>query len=247
VSGGVRLFVTPKAGSDDAQCEDAVAAGEGASPLRVAVADGASASFGAAEWARLLCGAWVDGTLTPEDLPDALPTLGRRWRDAVLAEPLPWYAQERARGGAFAAFCGLTLGADGAWTALAVGDCCLFQIRGGEELITAFPLSRPDDFSASPALVGSLPAANANLAAHVRIGAGTAVPGDTFYLMSDALAAWFVRTHAAGRQPWRWLESLGLPHAPAPFPELVARLRAEQGLANDDAALAVVPVTVAAP
>src|SRR6266513_307758 len=73
----------------------------------------------------------------------------RAFDQEVAAKPLPWYAEEKMRSGAFSSLAGLTLhgpaaeetgdGAGGAWESFAVGDSCLFQVRA-DELIVAFPL-----------------------------------------------------------------------------------------------------------
>ncbi|WP_163995935.1 protein phosphatase 2C domain-containing protein [Pyxidicoccus caerfyrddinensis] len=148
-----------KAGNQPSENEDAYAPesagasrGAGASgvaPFLAAVADGATESLFSGHWARLLAGAFARG-----EVPDAqgllavLPELQRQWHAHVGAKPLPWYAEEKLREGAFATLLGVrlseqpTVDCSGTWEALAVGDSCLFQLRRGG-LLRSFPWSSP--------------------------------------------------------------------------------------------------------
>src|SRR3954468_13385292 len=86
---------------------------------------------------------------------------GGIWGRAVAGKPLPWYAEEKARAGAFAALVGLELSRQGnedcgQWSALACGDSCFFQLRS-EAVIESFPIARSDEFSNAPLLLGSHP------------------------------------------------------------------------------------------
>ena len=59
-----------------------------------------------------------------------LKKAGQVWGRAVAGKPLPWYAEEKARAGAYAALVGLELRRDcGTWSALGCGDSCFFQLR----------------------------------------------------------------------------------------------------------------------
>ena len=186
------VFRLPKDGSTRAEYEDAVAWSR--RRRRFAVADGASASAFARLWAQLLAQAYVGGQLTADRIEDDLAPLQSRWSDFVGSRNLAWYAVEQARRGAFAALVGLTLHEAGDWTALAVGDCCMFQVRDAA-LVSAVPLSNADAFDSRPLLLGSRAAANTDLRAAGAIvtAAGTWLSGDTFLLMSDALAATCLR------------------------------------------------------
>jgi serine/threonine protein phosphatase PrpC len=225
-------FRLAKDGSSRAEYEDAIAWSRRRG--RFAVADGASASAFARRWAELLVRGYASGTLTAETIEADLAPLQARWSAEVEQRQLPWYAGEQARRGAFAALVGLTLHEDGVWSALAVGDSCLFLVRDGQ-LQTALPLSDPDAFGNQPLLLGSRAAANARLRDQGAIIAaeGTWQPGDTFLLMSDALAAAFLaRSRACGP-----LEVLEFERTAAGFRRWVRCLRAERLLRNDDVSL----------
>jgi len=113
-----------------------------------AIADGATESSFAGEWAKMLVRNYVKA---PDNklgsFKSKIEFLAAKWHSCVFRTPLPWFAEEKARLGAFAAFLGiefkpeLTLFSDrGFWSGLAIGDCCLFQFRDGNQLLS-FPYS----------------------------------------------------------------------------------------------------------
>ena len=229
-----RVYQLPKAGSSTAEYEDAVATSRRG--YRYAVADGASASAFARLWAHLLVHAYTGGSLDAHTLEADLAPAQARWVELVGRRRLPWYAEEQARRGAFAALVGLSLDVDQHWSALAVGDCCLFQVRG-DALVTAIPLNDPAQFTVRPLLLGSRPVANGELrsAGAVVMADGTWQPGDTFLLMSDALAALFLnRVHAGGDAP---LAALDFDGTASGFRSWIRRLRGAGCLRNDDVSL----------
>jgi hypothetical protein len=147
---------------------------------------------------------------------------------------VPWYVEARLRQGAFATFLGLVVEGS-AWYAVAVGDSCLFQVREGRVLV-AFPLTRADDFGVTPWLIGSRTSPNgvpAREAAHIE---GDWRAGDRLYLMTDALARWFLRECEAGRQPWVALDWL-LPGPAGHFARWIDELRGSARLDDDDVTL----------
>ena len=76
------------------------------------------------------------------------------------------------------------------WRAVALGDSCLVQRRGGE-VLNAFPLSSHDEFNSTPPLVPSSGGQREAALARLVEREGRAEPGDTFLLMTDALSAWY--------------------------------------------------------
>lgn len=235
-----RCFSVPKLGRADAENEDAceVDAERGA----VAVADGATDSSFSRAWARLLVDSFrlwpIDAAAGPEAL---LAWLGRpqtMWRRMLEGRPLPWHAQHKVARGAFAALVAaeLRVGGDSVfWSALGVGDCCMFVVEG-DRLVRAFPIADPAEFGSSPFLLGTNPEANRSIAEHLRRDHGRAAREALFLFMSDALAQWFLMSARAGEQPWEQLRELGDRTA---FAELVGRLRAAKALRNDDSTLVI--------
>src|SRR5439155_21369813 len=121
-----------------------------------------------------------------------------------LQRPRPWYAEQKAEQGAFAALVTLDVhegdAADGRWISFALGDSCLVQVRG-DQLLAAFPLAASAEFNDRPRLIGSAP--NDPIETDdFRRSEGAWLAEDTFYLMSDAIACWFFKQVEAGRRPW---------------------------------------------
>lgn len=212
-------FWLHKAGGDPRHYEDAFAPacvdGRLRTRLRCAVADGATESAYSRMWARQLVSEFASGHLTAPDLVE-LPALGRRWARCVahaLArdESSAWYLEPKAADGAFAALVGLDFqsaahGEDGGtYSAVALGDSCFVQVRE-DRVRRAFPLGDSTAFSARPVLLPSRPAAADEFAGAIARDAGTWQSGDTFYVMSDALACWFIAATERGERPWHTVD-----------------------------------------
>lgn len=234
-------FMLPKAGNTAAEYEDAAYPQNGAhhahvGGFRCAVGDGATESAFAGEWARLITKGYCKGQIHPRLQDHMLEPLRALWRQRTQRGALPWYAEQKVATGAFAALIGLKLrdGGERRWNALAVGDCCLFQVRA-DLCIAAFPLETADAFNNSPYLLSSQPMVNAALATHLHCAEGEWQPEDVFYLMSDALAAWFLRSSANFQRPWTILNDLETEGRS--FEQFIDNLRREAVLKNDDVTL----------
>src|SRR5262249_26384113 len=154
----------------------------------VAVADGATESSYARDWARILVRAVGEGRLSPRRfLEDGIDDLRTQWRETLAGKTLPWYAEEKAKQGAFAALVALELNAqESSWYAAALGDSCLFHIRG-DEVMARFPMDNSASFSSRPFLLGSVQVDGESLADRIGYIQGSWAQGDYFYLMTDAL------------------------------------------------------------
>ncbi len=252
-----RLWL-PKAGNRPDEYEDAAQAvypqrlgASGRRTVRVAVADGASESAFAREWANILTDAFADrpldiGGLTEDALFDWLSVAQAEWHAAVPWARVPWHGEAKARAGAFASLVGLTVGAapdDPArlrWQAVAVGDSCLFLVRGGR-LRVSFPLADAAQFDNTPDLICSNPANAGELWQSVRRSGGDCEAGDCFILASDALAAWFLARAAACEKPWETLLAL----REAEWDAWAQAQRRGGAMRNDDTTLVVIPVNAA--
>jgi len=228
-----RAFWLPRQGHSPDEWEDAFACNVPAG--RFAIADGATESIYAGEWARMLCASFVDDSTNVTELGPWLGAAQRRWQAHVRGEPTPWHVAEKLEAGAFATFLGLRVEVDGTsdgrWRAVATGDSCLFQIRGNA-LCQAFPMVRAAAFGTRPELIGSRQRARVAVAADN----GTLWAGDRLLLMTDALAHWFLAEHESGRQPWHEFEQL----TEADFAAWVDRHRKDRQLKNDDVTLVVI-------
>jgi len=213
--------------------------------LRVAIADGATESSYSREWAEELVRGYGRGRLPPARFDSGLGRLQNRWQARVGNRPLPWYAQEKLRQGAFSTLVGLTIagdpsrGAGGHWAAMAAGDSCLFHLRAGR-IERSFPMVNADDFSNHPALLPSRREGHGTASALTVCAHGMWQPGDIFLLATDALAHWVLRSAA---RPTRVLGGLmSAMSSDGEFHSWVTGLRTSGKLRNDDVTAVVVSV-----
>lgn len=236
-------FHIQKSGNTASEYEDAFwparsTAGLREGSARIAIADGATDAVFSELWAQLLVKAYGRRGMNGENIRSHLATASRVWERVVARRPLPWYAEEKARAGAYAAFVGLELSREtdtnsGNWSALACGDSCFFHLRH-DKVIERFPISRSEEFSNAPLLLGSR-SETCGLEA-VRTAAGSWQEGDCLYLMSDALAAWFLASCESGAVPWQCLRNVTITKEPS-FAEWILSLRRERAIKNDDCTL----------
>jgi Protein phosphatase 2C len=223
-----RSFLVPKVGHAPDECEDAAAGDPDVG--RFAVADGASESYAAGDWARLLVEAFV--ATGPTD--DWLTAPREAWQQQAAGSAVSWYAEDKFARGGHATFLGVTIRPEGdamAWEAVAVGDACLLHIREGQ-CVASFPLTRSTEFNGSPSLVnsrGGVPA--------WRTGRGTLRAGDALLLATDALAQHLLESAEGGDFPTAAV--LGLEEEDD-FAMWVAMAREAGQLRNDDVALGVI-------
>jgi len=234
-------FRVPKHGSSEAEYEDASSIGN--SRVRFAVADGATEASFSGAWAKQLVRAFTNGKLSIPIVLEELTPLQTRWQKNIAhRHPLPWYAEEKANSGAFAAFVGLEFSKElpdastkTNWRATAAGDSCLVQVRG-DEIIQAFPLSDSASFGNRPNLLSSVASSNGNNSELVMQCSGSWGCEDAFFLMTDALACWFFKERELGNKPWILLRNLDTQDSD-PFEKFIADLRASGRMKNDDVTL----------
>jgi hypothetical protein len=239
-------FSLPRRGNAPGDCQDASAVAPHPRPDspewgRFAVADGASESAHAGPWARLLVEDFVHSPGCPPDWACRLPPLQERWEEQIGRgrDPeagLDWFIEAHERPGAFATFLGVAV-EEHTWSACAVGDSCLAHTRPSG-LVRTFPLARAADFNSTPALVGSR-TSPATAVRSTAFAESTWEEGDTLWLMTDALARWFLSEAEAGRRPWDVLDQL-LCRPDSAFRAWAERLRDEGVLRDDDVTLVAV-------
>jgi hypothetical protein len=210
---------------------------------RFAVADGASESSFAGSWARLLVDEFIATDADPIcTWPAWLTPLQQRWEMDVSTGPLPWYAETKLEQGAFATFLGVVVDRPRwwrrkRWRAVAVGDSCLFQIRAGR-LRRSFPVESATAFDNNPWLVSSRPSRAGDRPTNELHARGDCRAGDSLWLMTDALAHWFLRCAENGEKPWEGLtERLTPDNAQSIFAAWAAERRDALELKNDDVTL----------
>ena len=164
---------------------------------RLAVADGVSDSYHSGHWASLLVEAFVSSDL-PADFPRSLPEwvgdLAGRWAQEELELPSvepEWLREARLDKGAAATFLGVELRPNGTvgqpWTAVAVGDCVLLQVRNGALVPpTPFP-SIAKGRTSSPSVLSTAPIHGSRVRGSCQIRWGTLKAGDRLLLATDTV------------------------------------------------------------
>jgi hypothetical protein len=251
-------FCVPKRGSSSQEYEDAWWVGPDGhgngemhlKSLRVAVADGASSAMLAGRWARRLVevfGGARGAARTKYQFINAYQEAARQWDEEVRdyiddreqrGVPIQWYEEPGLAKGAYATllvveFSDGRQGYPPRWKAASIGDSCLFQVRG-ESLYSCFPMSDVAEFSYQPPLLPSRIAEDDVVRRNVCLGTQNWEPEDKFYIVTDALAAWFLRSWDAGEQPWAPLRDFDVD---ADFAAWVDQQRDLNKIHNDDTTL----------
>jgi len=221
----------PKAGRFPDENEDAYALNPAVG--RYAVADGVSTAARPEVWSSLLVQAFAEGSDNVFDAA-ALHGLAEQWRAQTIGPDLPWYAQEKLSQGSSATFLGLRVDhASGEFSAEAVGDTCLFHVRG-PRLLCSYPLTDSRDFTNTPAQLSTTARRQpspARLFGHAR-------PWDQLVLATDAMSKFLLLVHERRRQFPALIDLVTGSH----FAEYVELHRSLQRLDNDDTTLCVVTV-----
>jgi len=257
----VTTFSVPKRGSQPEECEDASWVGPDGSgagdfeigSLRIVVADGASESLLAGRWARRLSSSFGTGKNPTRVKSGFIATYFAavdEWT-REMAEyqadreergvPIQWFEEPGLTKGAHATvvvveFLEGQQGAPSFWKAAAVGDSCVFQVRD-EKLLASFPMQEVGAFSHQPPLLSSRGGENEVIRRHVRLTSGDLDHEDSFYIVTDALAAWFLRLAHAGGRPWEPLRDMNTMDFNVDFESWVNSQREEGGMDNDDTTL----------
>lgn len=234
----MKTWWLPKAGLAEAEYEDAFwppgGRYENVEAFHAAIADGATEASFSREWARRLVRFYCAARTLQYDWLDIVPRAQGSWLRRIGGRALPWYAEEKLRMGSFAAFLGLTLSSAGVWESSAIGDSCLFQMRSGA-MVAGWPVEDSARFAERPLLL-STRAGPGQVRDQMLYTMGGWEPGDEFLLMTDALAAWFLRECEQSGSP----ACLALGDS---FPAWIAGLRAEARIRNDDVTLCHLRVT----
>jgi serine/threonine protein phosphatase PrpC len=221
-----------KHGQAIAECEDAVHID--ATRWVMAVADGASSSFGAGRWAQVLVDEFV--TAPPQPLsPGSFDSWLERSRAAMSggesADRSGWWAEEGARRGAFATLVGAAVHGkadERVATVMCLGDSCAFLVGGDRRLRRSLPYEDASQFGSHPSLIGSLPGHGAVAPSWTTL---PVAPGDVLVLASDAVSEWLLGDQ---RRIDRILEL-----TPSEIADVVIAERAVGHIVNDDLTLAV--------
>jgi hypothetical protein len=238
-------FLAPKRGSEDRECEDAFSVNT--DRMRFCVADGATEGFASRYWARFLVKHWTRSErpiVTPEELIAWAAALGSRFDRKWQRRLLPWFAEEKAQSGGFAAFLGLRfLESDRElhWQAIAIGDTCLIICRQNA-IIMSFPLDDPENFHFRPFLLPSNRNVQQRIVEKVEVRSAPVQSGDSFFLLTDAIAAWFLGTARTASEEIARFEQKLHSEKRDDLAEFIDEARSNGYLRNDDVGIVRVQV-----
>jgi hypothetical protein len=230
-------------GYQDASCVDA-------ERHVAAIADGVSSSLFSGPWAAILAEAVVADGPNPrkaEEFAVWLRGQRERWAASIDTSSLAWFQKAKLPQGAFSTLLYARIseaednqpGAFGGYrlTAFALGDSCLFHVRGGE-LVRTFPLENSAQFDADPIVLGSVDLKRDHLLEFAILDE-MCYPGDELVLCTDAVAEWALRCYESGEPPgwsdfWQMSEEN--------WQSGVLWLRQERQMRIDDATMLMVRV-----
>jgi hypothetical protein len=105
-----------------------------------------------------------------------------------------------------------------------------------DNLLMAFPLDRAEQFNSRPVLLSSNPSYNHRSLSEARFKEGEGRAGDMFFLVTDALAQWFLAQYEGQFKPWDTFCGL---RSKEDFEKLISQLREERSIRNDDTTLLI--------
>lgn len=235
----INKFKTSKRGNLQEEYEDAYAISEDNS--KIAISDGATEASFSKEWAQILVNHFVNNpveNITSEWLEELYSIFNAK----VDISKLPWHAQNKIiEQGSYSTLTGLYIDIEGeSFTGISIGDSCLFWIDISG--IHTFPFRSVEEFNSRPYLINTLKHNNVELnneayqkAIHYKFDLDIT----RLYLVTDALACWFVKEYCNGNEPWKVLDELT---EESDFINLVDKLRDNGELKNDDVTLVIIEV-----
>jgi hypothetical protein len=183
---------------------------------KFAIADGVSETCFSKLWSNILTESFVNsdyslfshGPLTSNSVNTLLLSFlqysQKEWSKKINWKNLPWYVERKAKRGAFATFLGFEVKEvkEGSWRwrAIAVGDCCLFQI--GETISDIFPRYKSSDFGNEPFSLPSISSPEILKKCKVEFKEGK-VKKEKIVLSTDALAKWIIEQYEIGKDDWK--------------------------------------------
>lgn len=241
----VRAFSVPKTGNPDEDNDDAKAIDS--TKGIYAIADGATTTSYAGQWARILAESAVLNPIAiianpPEALDKWLSPLQNLWDDGIPWDRLnqSWYAADVAKKGACAtviALCITQCEGNAKWNAVGIGDSCFILIRQ-DQVICKGPITDAKNFDSTPVLIRSI-GSNAGLANKVWSASGVFEDGDVVLLATDALAHWIYEQTEREERPWHILSGIT---NNVEFGQFVLSEQKANRLKNDDTTLILIAI-----
>lgn len=179
-----------------------------------AIADGVSSAIFSGPWARQLVQAVAAEPPNLEDtaaFQDWLARSREAWSSEIDVSKLTWYQRPKMVDGAMTTLLWVELdpaeiGENGLAKTyrlrmFAIGDTCLFHLRGGQ-LLAKFPLEASSEFGLNPAVIASIDRKRDHLLAF-KAAEAECLPDDLLVLCTDAIALWAYERAESG-EPVAW-------------------------------------------
>jgi hypothetical protein len=161
---------------------------------RWVLSDGASESFAAKSWARIVSYLYLlRGELNPSWIDKAITLYERRFNPSQMS----WSQLGAFERGSFATLLGTAFDSNrNVLRVTAVGDSVAFLFSYDDGLVESFPYRHPHEFEQRPLLLSTKPEANQSIIAHpTSFCRNWHIPPDArqfVILASDAVAAWLL-------------------------------------------------------
>jgi hypothetical protein len=200
---------------------------------RAAVFDGATESFAARRWARLLAKKWS------EDSSDFLDDAFMGYDNHEPDSDLSWMHSAAAERGSFSTIAAVQA-VPGGFVGTIVGDSCILLVQGSR-ITQSFPYTTGEEFNSAPDALATAPEARANTRTAVRLGTWNipCEPGSVsqVVLATDGVAGWLLIADEATR-----VERLALAQSvvdQSQWDELVVSERASGNMHVDDSTIMI--------
>jgi len=221
------------------------------------IADGVASALFSRQWADILTRAVLADVPDPANKDYFAAWLAARrqeWSEQIDTTGLAWFQKAKLPNGAFSTLLWVRLlpveseqpGVFGALRlhGFAIGDSCLFHLRGGE-LVRTFPIQKAEELEADPLVLGSVDLNRDDFIEFKQLDEHC-YEEDLLVLCTDAIADWALRRIEAGDPP-NWDEYWHM--SDGQWEDEIARLREGRQMRYDDATLMllrVVPETIQA-
>ena len=214
----------------------------------VALADGATEGMLSVNWAELLTKVFCRSGIS--DFTTYIMRVCHAWQGWLSDylnkrkrfKPLEWYEEPGIQRGAFSTLLGISFvppsESSHKWVSLAIGDSCVFQVRENQ-LIESFPVKAAEEFSNRPLLVNSKTPESSD----PDLFYGEYSSGDLFFLATDALSEWFLKSWTEGKRPWDELLAFRPVESHKRFSDWLEALRCAKRIKNDDVTLIILNVS----
>lgn len=242
----IKGFITHKEGETYADCADFI--GYNTEKLRFAISDGVSISFFPELWSKILVKYFLEEESLQIDnldkLNKVLKTAQEEWgakiENIIKEENVSWYIKKKYKNKEYAAatFVGFWIEED-YWKSISIGDSFLLFIpkdcKDFQKIITSKPIEY--QFNNHPDYWASM---NSNYRGKVFITSKKKLSEGTFYLLTDAIAEWFIKVLNCDIElAEKTLKNINTQEQ---FIETIERAREQGKLKNDDSSLLIIEV-----